>query len=110
MIPMERYKFFTNGKDIYAVSSFAKHPVKGKATCHNDDIFSEEKGKELAALRCNLKVAKKRSARAFEKMNAAERKFTEAIREYRRMINYHLDACREEEDAEDLLKEFIKKL
>lgn len=56
---------------IVAVSSYAGKTVRGIAKCHPNDSFDEEFGKKLAVARCNLKVAKKRQARADRKVREA---------------------------------------
>ena len=55
-----RYKYYTNNKDVVvAVSSYAGKTVRGVAKCDPRDTFDIEKGKELAAARCNEKIAYK---------------------------------------------------
>lgn len=71
MYPIEKYKFYTNGSRVIAVSTYAGRTVRGVATCHDGDEFSLEKGKKLAALRCAEKIAKKRVARAQQKLEEA---------------------------------------
>ena len=69
MYPIEKYKFYTNGSRVIAVSTYAGKTVRGVAVCHAGDTFSLEKGKKLAALRCAEKIAKKRVARANQKVD-----------------------------------------
>lgn len=55
------YQFYKdNTGSIIAVSSYAGHTVRGKAKCHPEDNYNEELGRELAASRCNAKIADKR--------------------------------------------------
>ena len=54
MYPIEKYKFYTNGSRVIAVSTYAGKTVRGVAVCHAGDTFSLEKGKKLAALRRRL--------------------------------------------------------
>lgn len=62
---MSKYNFYTDGKTkVVAVSTYAGKAVRGVAKCDINDTFSLEKGKELAAARCNEKIAKKRFTRA----------------------------------------------
>ena len=64
-LDMTKYSFYTDGKTkVIAVSTYAGKVVRGVAKCDINDTFSFEKGKELAAARCNEKIAKKRFARA----------------------------------------------
>lgn len=65
----KRYKFYVHErkdgvKEVIAVSSYAGKTVKAKAVCSPDDEFDIEKGKELAKLRCALKIENKRLKRA----------------------------------------------
>ena len=57
---MSRYKFYRTPNKVICISSFAKKDVKGVATCSPNDVFDENIGKELAQLRCDIKIAKKR--------------------------------------------------
>lgn len=70
-----KYKIYTNGTSIYAVSRYAGKPVRASATCHPDDSFDAAYGVQLAALRCNLKIAKKR-------VKNAKRLYIEAYNEF----------------------------
>ena len=45
---------------VIAVSSYAGRKVRGKAICSADDTFDEERGKQLARLRCAVKIDEKR--------------------------------------------------
>lgn len=63
------YKFYTHtrkdgSKEIIAVSSYAGKRVKGKAICDPADEYNEVVGKELAKLRCAVKIDLKRAKRA----------------------------------------------
>ena len=62
--PLERYRFFVVKNMVVAVSSFAGHRVRATAKADPRDKFDLEKGKRLAAARCNLKVAEKRKKHA----------------------------------------------
>ena len=44
MYPIEKYKFYTNGSRVIAVSTYAGKTVRGVAVCHAGDAFSLEKG------------------------------------------------------------------
>ena len=95
MYPIEKYKFYTNGSRVIAVSTYAGRTVRGVAVCHDDDEFSLEKGKELAALRCAEKIAKKRIARAKCKIDEARCAYTDAEAYFYKMIDYRNDALYE---------------
>lgn len=64
-----KYKYYQyvdeKGRQVVvAVSHFAGRTVKGYAKCDPSDTFDLEKGKALAAARCNYKVLTKKAARA----------------------------------------------
>lgn len=92
MYPIEKYKFYTNGSRVIAVSTYAGKTVRGVAVCHAGDAFSLEKGKKLAALRCAEKIAKKRVARANRKVDEA---YVDAEAYLDKMVDYKDDALYE---------------
>jgi hypothetical protein len=67
-----RYKIDEENRTVVAISSFAKKVVVGVARCSPSDTFDVEKGKQLAAARCNLKIAEKRLKRAIACADEAE--------------------------------------
>ena len=69
--PLEKYKYYFAGNKIIACSTYAGRIVRGVAICHPDDKFDVERGKYIAAMRCNEKVAIKRYARALNKYTEA---------------------------------------
>jgi hypothetical protein len=110
--PIEKYKFIqrttkSGAKQIIAISTYAGRTVKGIATCDPKDEFSIEVGKELAAARCNLKVAKKRAKRADTKVNDAIKTMQEAEQYYNRMVDYASDALVDVANAEDRLVDIL---
>jgi hypothetical protein len=58
--PKEKYKYYKEGTTIHAVSTYAGKVVKGSARLDPRDEYDEEFGKNLAAAKCNLKVARRR--------------------------------------------------
>lgn len=96
MYPIEKYKFYTNGSRVIAVSTYAGKTVRGVAVCHAGDAFSLEKGKKLAALRCAEKIAKKRVARANRKVDEA---YVDAETYLNKMVDYKDDALYELNEA-----------
>lgn len=98
MFPIEKYKFYVGKRadgtpyKVIAVSSFAGQPVRGVAVCNPRDEFDLEKGKALAAARCNFKVAQKRYRRAMEKLYDASLARISAGEKYLNMANYSIDA------------------
>lgn len=63
------YRYVMVGRKIIALSTYAGKTVRGVAICSEHDQFDVEKGKALAAARCNEKVAAKRYERANQKLN-----------------------------------------
>lgn len=90
--PLSKYKFITNRNEVIALSTYAGRHVKGIAKADPRDKFDEEKGKALAAARCNAKIAKKRLARATAKIKLAQRQLEEARNYYSRMSDYFNDS------------------
>lgn len=108
MYPIEKYTFKTykqKNEDgttstvVVAISTYAGKSVKATARCMESDEFSLEKGKRLAAARCDLKVCLKRRARAFKRFSEAMQNYEIISNEYNRMGNYYSDATAEVEDS-----------
>ena len=96
-IDMSKYTFVTHTRkdgrvEVIAFSTFGGKSVRGKAICAEGDIFDEEKGKLLAAARCNAKVAAKRYARAKQKIAEAEKAVADATKFYDKMRHYRDDS------------------
>lgn len=92
MYPLDRYHFYTNGKKVIAVSTYAGKTVRGVATCHENDTFDLEKGKRIAAARCGIRIARKRLQRASHKMMEAEIAVDKARKYREEMYLYGNDA------------------
>lgn len=101
MYPIEKYTFKTfqqHNEDgttstvVIAFSTYAGKTVKGVARCLSTDEFDLEKGKRLAAARCDYKVCLKRKKRAEAKMLEAREAFYNAKALYDRMSDYYFDA------------------
>ena len=112
---LDKYKFYQykdkNGKDtVAAASTYAGRTVKGYAKCDPKDQFSIEKGKELAAARCNAKVSAKRMKRAERKMAEAQALLDQAQAHYDKMVNYFNDASRDKSFAENEVNCLLKEM
>ena len=107
MFPIDKYRFYQTKNKMIAVSTYAGKTVKGVAKCDPNDTFSVEKGKELAAARCALKIANKRLNRAIRKEADAVMAFNVASRHMDRMTTYHSDALAAQYEAETNLKEVL---
>ena len=110
--PLEKYHYYTYRRAdgamvVKAVSTYAGQNIFGKAICHPNDKFDLEKGKELAAARCNEKVAEKRVRRARQKVIEAGNIYCKAEREYSNMVAYIRDAIEEKLEAEKKVKELL---
>lgn len=110
----EHYKYFIhqsrdhNSVQVTAVSTYAGHTVKGYAKCDPRDNYNKKLGMELAAARCNLKVAEKRKARAKQKFHEANEHLNQAIAYASRMNDYFDDATRAVGEAETAINELLK--
>ena len=107
MYPFDRYRYYTAGNKIIAVSTYAGKTVRGITKCAEGDTFDMEKGKKLAAARCALKIANKRLNRAIRKENEANDAFYQAQRHLDKMTTYASDAWDAKYDAEDYLAEVL---
>lgn len=92
-----RYRFFVNEKEktIYCVSRYAGKPVRGIAKCSPVDTFDIEKGRELAKLRCDIKIAQKRVKNATLKLHNTEKAISIMEKHHDEMKQYHQDAVAE---------------
>jgi hypothetical protein len=108
--PLDKYKFVTYGNKVIAISSYGGKRVRGVAACSKDDAFSLEKGKELAAARCALKVAQKRYKRASRKLGEAEVACANADTHYDRMICYYEDSLNGIDEARYNLENLLESL
>lgn len=103
--PIEKYQVIKHQHPFYltteiiARSTFAGQCVKGKAICHINDNYDEEKGVKLAVARCAEKIAKKRAARAEKKLKEAKMQLAEANKYVAEMTAYYTDATAELAEA-----------
>lgn len=115
MYSLDKYKYYItekeNGvKQIIAVSTYAGHTVRGVATCDPTDEYSLEKGKKLAALRCGVKVSRKRLKRAIKKQAEAEADFNARKKYLDRMNNYLIDSTAELNIVQEQLNTLLETL
>lgn len=107
----KNYRFYlTSDNAVVAVSTYAGKVVRGVAKCSPTDTFSLEDGKALAAARCNLKIAKKRRARASRKLDEALDASIAAQRQYSNMRHYFEDSHAAVLEAQDELNAILNKL
>lgn len=114
--PIEKYQIVVHQHpdyhttEILARSTYAGETVKGKAICHLNDTYNEEKGVKLAVARCAEKIARKRKARAARLLKKAQTQLTMAQKYVADMTNYHADACAEVEETQAELAKILAEM
>lgn len=108
--PFNKYKFYFGNGKVIAVSTYAGRIVKGVAKCDPSDNFDIEKGKQLAAARCNAKVAAKRVKRAQSELEKAISEFSNASSKVVTMNDYLTDALKAETIAEAEVKNILDEM
>ena len=116
--PLSKYKFHeytdkkTGIKTVIAISTYAGKNVKGIAKCHpaDDGNYDIEKGKMLAASRCNEKIALKRERRAAQKLANAQQILAAAEKHQEDMLIYYQDSWNAVKEANDHLAEILENL
>ena len=114
--PIEKYRFYTATKitgepyRVVAVSTYEGKTVRGVAKCDPRDNFDMELGKQLAAARCNQKIARKRVNRASKQYNKAENAVEKANKHMTAMTEYLHDACAALSTANEIVKDLLKKI
>jgi hypothetical protein len=114
MFNIDKYKFYVYAikgiTRVKAVSTYCGKNVFGVAKCDPNDTFSIEKGKILAAARCNQKIARKRVKRAEKKYEDSIEMIERAKIYSHKMNRYFIDAIHAEEIASIELEEVINNL
>ena len=108
--PLEKYRYYVSGNKVNALSTYAGKCVRGVAKCAPEDKFNLEIGKQIAAAKCNEKVARKRRARAENCLNKAQVDFAKALVRLNEMKKYYTDADTALENAVWSRKELIANL
>jgi hypothetical protein len=96
--------YYYHDTDVIATTTYCGKPVRAVAKCNPEDEYDKQFGEDLALARLNLKVAKKRRARSYEKMYAAADAFNEACDFYHEMCKYNSAAIQEVKDGEAAIK------
>ena len=112
MYPIDKYRYYkvempNGGIKTIAVSTYAGKTVRGVAICAPGDTYDENKGKELAAARCELRVAEKRYARSTDKVREMAFDLIGAKRKYCAATKYHSDAEVQMREAESHLMDLL---
>lgn len=103
---LDKYKYFNrSNREVIAVSTYAGKTVRGVAKLTPGDAFDEAKGRELAAARCNEKIARKRLARATKKMAEAKASYEKEKAWYDRMVGYYNDSMQAANAARENVRE-----
>lgn len=105
--PLNKYRFVTTGNKVIALSTYAGKTVRGVARCSPHDTFSLDKGKELAAARCAYKIAQKRVTRAYNELQKADDKITEAQIRYDNMCEYYDNSIDSMYNAQERLEDLL---
>ena len=106
---MSRYKYYKDSKGkVIAVSSYAGKAIRGVAKCNPNDSFDEDVGKQLAQLRCDVKIADKRIKRAQAQYDAATRAVNKAQADWEKAVQY-LSNAEQEGTAARLALESMEK-
>lgn len=110
--PLEKYRFIERTrkdgvKEVIAISTYAGKVVKGVAKCAPGDNYFIADGEEIAAARCNAKIAAKRAKRAEKKFAEATQRLVEALRYRDAMYEYLTDSAYALKVAEDELEEIL---
>ena len=96
--------YYYHDTDVIATTTYCGKPVRAVAKCNPEDEYDRQFGEDLALARLNLKVAKKRRARSYEKMYAAADAHKKARDFYHEMCEYNSAAIQEVKDAEAAIK------
>lgn len=102
--------YYYHDTDVIATTTYCGKPVRAIAKCNPEDEYDRQFGEDLALARLNLKVAKKRRARSYEKMYAAADAHREALDFYYEMRNYNDAAIQEVKDAEAAIKFLMEQI
>lgn len=106
-----KYKYYTDNKNnIIAVSTYAGKTVKGIAKCDPRDAFDVTKGKELAAARCDYKIAQKRKNRAEKRRTEAANALAKAYRYYEKMNSYYSDSANKLDASKKYLNSVLENM
>lgn len=115
MFNIDKYKFAffkdASGKQtVSAWSTYAGKTVKGYAKCDPRDEYDVEKGKKLAAARCNARIAEKRFKRAQKKVAEAQAMVDMAQKYLAEMQSYLNDSVNDMKDANDYVADMVSSL
>lgn len=110
MFPLEKYKYYVNEEEglVVAVQTFAHRKYSGIARCAKSDTFDVEKGKRIAALKCNKKITKARLKYAEREYDIASDWANDAENLRKKLAVYYLLSKDEYDEAVEELEKCIK--
>lgn len=107
----KRYKMYTDGVGkVIVTSTFAGRTVRGVAKCAPEDAYDVKVGTTLAQYRCDVKIARKRTQRAVDKIDELVVKLDALIKEYNDAKDYYTNAHAAEVLAQRKLDEYEEEL
>ena len=108
---LDKYKYYVDSKNrVIALSSYAGKAVKGTAKCDPKDEFNMDKGKQLAAARCQAKVSTLRLKRATKKLDEALKALEKAQKFYDDMTMYFNDSARDKEMYDSVVEKLAREM
>ena len=106
-----KYRYYTNGKNIVvAVTSYAGQTIRGVAKCNEQDEFNLETGKELAAARCAVKIAKERMKYTYSERKIWQKFLNQDVAQYEKWDDKYRDALEIKRQANEKLEDIVKRL
>ena len=101
MFPLEKYKYYVDeeARTVVAVQTFAKKKYRGIAKCSKEDAFDVEKGKKIAALKCNKKITQARLDYAKLRYEVISRFIASAKEDFKKWSDYLVISYREYNEA-----------
>jgi hypothetical protein len=100
------YVISEENQKVECIASFAGKPVRGIAKCNPEEEFDPEKGKMLAKLRCDFKLAKKRRAKAKKNYNTILKEYEALRSRLNNASEYVLDSLEEYSTTKKALAEY----
>ena len=95
---------------IVAICSFAGKSIRGEAKCNPSDIMNDKIGTDLAVLRFDEKLGRRKIARAKEKRRNSAKEVRLAREAYERAMNHYSNAELYYDDAKYAHEQALKQL
>lgn len=107
---LDKYRFYFGENKVIAVSTYEGKTVRGVAKCDPQDNFDIELGKQLAAARCNQRIAQKRKMRADRELKKAVIVYDKTMKHMYAMNDYYEDACAAAKQADVRVTKLLEKM